>query len=1128
MAAPPVTIGGGGDATISPPPPPRTPWTWGRVLRTLLGIELIVLLALAQVLFAGYRVGVGNQSIQIAFLRHWIDPQMYAVDPMVRQTIGDYHSYFFKGLAAAVGGRDIYAAYFWLHVATAAAVLGVAYLLGRAIFNSRATGAVLVLLLLAGHHRALAGDDLYSVGFTHTWAVFPLALFSIYLLYRDRPWLAFAVAGLIFNLHALTAGYLLVMFLAWAVIDYRPRGWRWKLPLLVALFLVLAIPTLSEMVRHRQHFGADWLEKTRIRSADHSFPSSWWTAGDGAVPRFALLAGLFAVSLSFAAAAAADRRNQRKTLLLTAGAGTLFAIGWVFSEVWPIPTVVRAQLFRSSRLLAVLMLAHVAHGIVGGWRLANLRRWLATRRRPAGAWHGSSAEPFPGDPRAVAADPAPSVGPVGRTLEAILATATFVCLAVPGLFALAPWVLAAAAVVALFNARLAWTHAAAASLALLLTVAAWRSIEFHIPGIDGEVSLAAARQHWADAGRALWVALGVAAAGWLIARVRVGPRATACAAVALAFAVAVVALHGRRTLAGVRPDPWLEIQAWAAQNTPKDALFMTPPQQGGFRIHSGRSVVCEWRDGTQLYFNAAFTKDWWEKLTALRPALYDAAAGRELLSSKTLERMSDQEVVKLAKAYGATHVVLPESPNGPKRELFPRYSNGVWTVYEPVVLDEQDRFIKQVALPNIEKHRKSDVALTLTDAAGRPLPHTGTAGAATADVRMVRHAFHFGISLPFFQEPAGEAGPDYEPSLVTAKQLEAVKGVFNYSVIPYSAKWQRLEPVEGERRYEELDKYVDWCTKHGLAMEFHYLSGFTPTWVRYKTPAEQKEAWLRHCRATVARYQDRITYWQVMNDKYLSQWAAEAFAELRQKYPHLKLGISDCSKFYSPYTGQQAWNYLMDGADELAMLQKEGHKVDFFATHAHGPRGHWFDMRTVHDTLDEWAKFGVKIHASEMTLDPDLRFASTVRQSDAWTPELAAEFMERYYTVLFSHKDVASINYWDIGPSLVRGGSGRGGFASGGATGRAGLLDPTNNDQPRPLYHTLKRLITEQWTTRLTAPIPQDNRPIAFRGFHGDYEVTVRTPDGKRLKGTFSVRPDGPNAHQVKLSEDANSVAAGQ
>jgi GH35 family endo-1,4-beta-xylanase len=485
--------------------------------------------------------------------------------------------------------------------------------------------------------------------------------------------------------------------------------------------------------------------------------------------------------------------------------------------------------------------------------------------------------------------------------------------------------------------------------------------------------------------------------------------------------------------------------------------------------------------------------------------------------------MSDREIIKLAKDYGATHVVLPA---GQERELNRKFSNGAWAVYEPRILDAQDAFIENVALPNIEKYRKSNARLELSDADGRTLTE------GTYDVTQTRQAFGFGVSIPFFQDPVGDPGPDFEPPPVTARQLAMVKGVFNYSVIPFSAKWQRLEPVEGERHYEELDKYVDWCTKNGIRMEFHYLSGFTPRWVQSKTREEQREAWLRHCMQTVDRYHDRIKYWQVLNDSRLSMWAADAFREIRQKYPDLKLGTSNCSQFYSPYSGAQSMQMssgMMLGSAEIEQLQAEGVKIDFFSSHGHKPMGVWPDMRTVYEGLDAFAAYGVKIHVSEATLDVGLKMVSQVKQADAWTPELAAEFFEKYYTVLFSHPAMEAINYWDLSTSIVRPmAGGRGGMQIGG-TGQAGLLDPSKDDAPRPLYLKLKELIRDRWMTRFTDTLSRDGA-VAFRGFHGDYEITVRTPAGKVLKGTFSVQPDSENRIQLKLTEQsaAGSVAAGR
>jgi hypothetical protein len=183
-------------------------------------------------------------------------------------------------------------------------------------------------------------------------------------------------------------------------------------------------------------------------------------------------------------------------------------------------------------------------------------------------------------------------------------------------------------------------------------------------------------------------------------------------------------------------------------------------------------------------------------------------------------------------------------------------------------------------------------------------------------------------------------------------------------------------------------------------------------------------------------------------------------------------------------------------------------------------------MRQVYECLDEFAKFGVKIHVSEATLDLGMNMISQVHAGDTWTPELAADFFEKYYTVLFSHPDMEAINYWDLSTSLSRPGMYRNSMQMGG-TGQAGLLDPSNGDAPRPLYYRLKELIRDRWMTRLNGEVGSDG-VVAFRGFHGDYEITVRTPSGKLLKGKFSIVPDSRNQRQVKLAEEDASVASGR
>src|SRR5205814_8036977 len=129
---------------------------------------------------------------------------------------------------------------------------------------------------------------------------------------------------------------------------------------------------------------------------------------------------------------------------------------------------------------------------------------------------------------------------------------------------------------------------------------------------------------------------------------------------------------------------------------------------------------------------------------------------------------------------------------------------------------------------------------------------------------------------------------------------------------------------------------------------------------------------------------------------YLADYAAEVFKEIHAKYPDLKLGTSDCAQFYG---GGGISGSLMKGSSELEQLQAEGAKVDFFSSHGHRPFGCWLDMRQVYECLDAWARYGVKVHVSEATLDLGQHFTSPVKEADRWTPELAADFFERYYTV---------------------------------------------------------------------------------------------------------------------------------
>jgi hypothetical protein len=195
---------------VPPAPPSAAP-------RNRLWLLACLLLALVQVLWAGYQLGVGNQSVQVAFLWKRMDPALFPRDAMVTTTLARYPSLFFHALAPLARVVELEHLYLALHLLTAIGLLIAVATLVRAMFGSRVAGFVALLFLLAGHHQALAEQSLYSNGLTHTWVVFPLLIAALALLYAERHWAAFALTGVLVNIHALEAGQLGLVFGIWTL-----------------------------------------------------------------------------------------------------------------------------------------------------------------------------------------------------------------------------------------------------------------------------------------------------------------------------------------------------------------------------------------------------------------------------------------------------------------------------------------------------------------------------------------------------------------------------------------------------------------------------------------------------------------------------------------------------------------------------------------------------------------------------------------------------------------------------------------------------------------------------------------------------------------------------------------------
>jgi len=1028
--------------------------TNARPIGRLQMVLLCAVLTAIMMIGGGYSLGVGNQSIQVAFLLHAHDASNFANDAMVRETYANYASYFFNLFSPALHLLDVATLYVALHAFTTWALLMAIASLSWALFKHRGAVLAALAIVVAGHHGALAGDPLYSSGFTHTYFVLPWAVLALAWLVRGRVVLAFVLAGLLFNLHALTGAYLVVMLAAGTLVLAEKK----LRTLLVAgaAFALFASPTLYHIATHRQTYDALWFGLMRVRSADHSFPFTWWQAGNPDVPHFALYVALAAVAWSWFEVG----RERRIVRAIIAATFALFAIGVVFTEIWPSATVVRLQALRSSRILLVVLLIVVAHGVARSLVL-DRRQWLTL-------------------------------------LAGLVVLAS---LAVPALLVYLPWAVLLWAIAALAAGRLSWRAALAVALALVVTMLAWRQIQFAVPGFTA----GAAAVHVAT-GDALPLTVLGAAAVVLMLGIAARRLLLRWALTISACFVAIAGLSRFFSLPEPAPSPIETVGAYFRAAT-NNAVILAPSGMANLRIFGEAAIVGDWRDGTQLYFAAPFAGTWLSRMNELEPGLTLSDDRRKLIArGASLDTLDDEALLALAQKYGATHIVSRVAGRN-LREIGISGLEGLHVyaaeaaapvvstqpvpagVVDAVEWRAAEAFYKTVVQPNVFKHRTSEVTIQVVDETGRPVYDV------PFELKQTNSQFLFGASLGFFDAVPYANYGDQKPPPSNPQEREKFLEVFNASMIPFSAKWQYIEPFRNVRTYADLDQYVDFCAQNNITVQFHHLAGHQAPWLRQLSSIEQTGRFHEHATRLVERYGDRVKYWQVSNDKLLLHAAPPLFESLRKQQPGIKLGISDCTRFHSPNKGPTRERELCDGIDGLRQLKAMGTHVDFFAIHGHYPAGLWADPREMYDVLDTFAREGVKVHISEMLLPLNSEIAGPMRRGK-WTPELQADFYERYFTIAFSHPAVEMVNLWGIGPDNWGAGS--------------GLLDHDHN--PRPAFDRLKELITQRWRTNTKGTLGLDGA-ARLRAFHGQYEIAVIAPAGPaRAKITIA-----PETRQVRL-----------
>lgn len=388
----------------------------------------------------------------------------------------------------------------------------------------------------------------------------------------------------------------------------------------------------------------------------------------------------------------------------------------------------------------------------------------------------------------------------------------------------------------------------------------------------------------------------------------------------------------------------------------------------------------------------------------------------------------------------------------------------------------------------IEKYRKADVTLKVLNRQGKPV--TG----AMVEVEQTRHAFLFGCNIfPLFSYQ-GEQHEKY------AKQFA---DLLNFATLGFY--WGGYEPERGRKGRDHQERIARWCKQHGIVTKGHPLVWHEvfPRWAPNEVD-EVKPLLRERVREIVSQFAGLIDIWDVVNEATVSErfnngvgnWVKRngAAAMVTECLQWAREANPKAILLYNDFNISPAFEQLVE-----ELIRRKA-PMDAVGIQSHMHRGEW-PLERAWQVCETYARFGKPLHFTETTvISGDYGW----ERPRPWptTPEgeaRQADYVEKFYTILFSHPAVEAITWWD--------------FMDGGWMGApAGLVRADLS--PKPVYHRLMRLIKVRWWTKHNART-NARGTSSFRGFLGEYRVAVRTPSGDR-KQQFTLKR-GKNEWVVRI-----------
>lgn len=448
----------------------------------------------------------------------------------------------------------------------------------------------------------------------------------------------------------------------------------------------------------------------------------------------------------------------------------------------------------------------------------------------------------------------------------------------------------------------------------------------------------------------------------------------------------------------------------------------------------------------------------------------------------------------------------------------------------PGAADPADAAWRARALEGIERYRKSDLAVEVVDAAGRPVP------GAEVHVAMQAHAYEWGNGADFGYFGGGlwNVISRYLTDLGREMRSDeyATGRSFNQAGFGIDHKWDKIDKArrnaDGDITQSKVWKATE-SIQNDLGIE--KVRGHTLMWGDLQSVPNhiKKEFNARggrgsdeavdyllgearaHVRQTVGEFKPQLYEWDVINEAFHRMLFEQALG-----YEGFVEEVATWSKIAEETAPGTTW-YVNDNrmfnrggrmtiapvwvSDFVVDLREAGAKVDGVGIQGHlgHPLAHPARIAEILDMFDE---IDVDVRVTELDISKDVSEMEMVRADmqglEDVDQDLAAAYLRDFMTVFFGHPSTVGIQMWGFWDTTHWKES-------------ALILDSSLNLKETGKVYL--DLVFNQWWTDETLRSDDSGR-AELRAFHGDYTVTA-SQGGKTACRQFSLGPDGETLRLV-------------